>query len=285
MFSCNVIDEQWTSFTTPATLPAVPRIERIGWGSVRGSAYRRQTAQRAQRHGAVQITLAGCGYLFDRHGAITAEIPVGRALAFVAPLPQVIYGAHPGAAVPWEFVYVNLGGGAAHAIIAELVAAHGHVLACDPDQAVVRGLRAQVAEGFPVRRIGLAAGAALAGDLLNALVAAQEPDPGADARLVEAAMAWLGARLDRRVGVAEAAAACGVSREHLSRSFTAVCGRPPATWLRSERLHRAGALLRAGDLAIAEIARRCGFSSASAFAAAFRREHGASAGSYRRGRA
>lgn len=279
-----MIDERWISFSVPGDLPTAPRVERIGWGRVQGAEYRRQTMQRPRAHGAVQLTLSGCGYLFDRRGGIAAAIPPGMAVAFVATRHQAIYGAHPGGAQPWEFLYVNLLGAGALDLLDDLVEAHGPLLRLGPAHAVVRQLRAQVGDGFPVRRIGLAAASAMAGDLLNALIAAQETDPGADAGLVEAAMAWMGARLDRQAGVAEAAAACGVSREHLSRTFTALCGRPPAAWLRGERLRRAESLLRAGTLPVAEIAARCGFASASAFVAAFRREQGVSPGRFRRGR-
>jgi AraC-like DNA-binding protein len=282
----DVIDDRYISLTTAASLPAVPRVERIGWGRVHGAEYRHQTLNRREVQAGIQVTLAGCGYVFTPRGGIAAEIPPGRALLFIAARQQVLYGAHPGAVVPWEFVYANISGGAALAMVGDLIAAHGHVLTIDPDHAAVRALRDQLAGRPPVvRRIVQAAGSALACDLLNALVAAQEPAGGADAGLVDQAMGWLSARLDRQVGVAEAAAACGVSREHLSRSFAALCGRPPAAWLRSQRLRRAETLLLGGALPVADIARRCGFASASAFIAAFRREYGVTAGRFRRGNA
>lgn len=281
-----VIDERYLSFTTAASLPSLPRVERIGRGRVQGAEYRNQTLNRRDAQVGIQVTLSGCGYVFTPRGGIAAEIPSGRALVFVATRQQVLYGSHPGAAQPWEFVYANLAGSTALAIASDLIAAHGHVLVIDPGHTAVRTLRDQLSGSGPaVRRISQAVGAGLAGDLLNALVAAQEPAAGDDAGLVDQAMAWLTARLDRQVGVAEAATACGVSREHLSRCFAALCGRPPAAWLRSQRLRRAEALLHGGDLPIRVIAARCGFASASAFIAAFRREYGISAGRFRRGRA
>lgn len=280
----NVIEERYVSLTTAASLPAVPRVERLGYGRVHGSEYRHQTVNRRATQAGIQITISGCGYVFTPRGTVAAEIPPGRALVFIAGRQQVIYGAHPGAAVPWEFIYANLDGTAALAMVGDLVAAHGHVLAIDQRHAAVQTILDQLSSNrAAVRRITQAAGSTLACDLLNALVAAQEPVMGADAGLVDQAMAWLSARLDRQVGVAEAAAACGVSREHLSRSFAALCGRPPAAWLRSQRLRRAETLLHGGDLPIATIATRCGFASASAFITAFRREYGVTAGRFRRG--
>jgi AraC-like DNA-binding protein len=280
-----VINERYLSFSTAASLPSLPRVERLGHGLVHGAEYRHQTAQRRGLQAGIQITLAGCGYLFTAQGSVAAEIPVGRALVFVAAQGQVIYGAHPGAALPWEFVYANLSGSNSLAVVTELIAAHGHVLAFDPGHAVVRAILGQVSNRRQtMQRIGQAAGAGLACDLLNALVAAQEPASDDGAGLVDQAMSWLAARLDRQVGVSEAAAACAVSREHLSRCFARLCGLPPAAWLRGQRLRLAESLLQGGDLSVAEIARHCGFASTSAFIAAFRREYGVTAGRFRRGR-
>jgi AraC-like DNA-binding protein len=271
-----VIDEHAVLLGAPAVLPSLPRVERIGWGRVRGADYRHQTADRRQLYAGVQITLAGRGWILDPGGRPRTPLPQGTALVFVAPRQQVLYGADPGGAEPWEFVYANLEGGASLATIGEMVARHGHAIPVDADDALVHALVARARSGVATR-MPLAASARLAGEILALLAGGVCPDAGGDAAQVDAAMSWMLARLDRPVAVADAAAALGVSREHLTRRFVACCGEPPAAWLRRQRLGRAGILLR-GGATVAATARACGFATASAFIAAWRRAFGTSPG-------
>jgi AraC family transcriptional regulator len=93
---------------------------------------------------------------------------------------------------------------------------------------------------------------------------------------------WQLARIDERLraeGVhwpttQELAMLCGISRSHLSRSFSAVVGRSLADYATSIRLERAQHLMRSGDLTMGQIAFRLGFATPSAFGAAFRRATG-----------
>ena len=61
-----------------------------------------------------------------------------------------------------------------------------------------------------------------------------------------------------------------VSREHLSRVFTAQTGISPGAFATQERMHLAGRLLRDRNLNCKDIAIRLGFESASSFTRAFR---------------
>lgn len=73
---------------------------------------------------------------------------------------------------------------------------------------------------------------------------------------------------------AELAALCGVSRSHLSRSFTEATGKALADHAAAVRLERAQDMLRGGAMPINEIATRLGYATSSAFGAAFRRMTG-----------
>lgn len=264
----------------PASLP---RLERVVWERGEPPGYRHDSGIRASEQAAVQITLAGCGALLSPRGDVLAEVPVGFALCFLSQRQRVLYGCRPGDRSPWDFVYANLEGASAIAALGELVAAHGHVLALDPGHSTVQALLRLVPRGeLAHRRLGAAASARLAGDLIAALVEASE-SAGIDAALVDQAMAFLAARLAAPVGIAQAAAHCGVSREHLSRIFTRRSGEPPAAWLRRQRLRHAEILLRAGNLPVAEVARRCGFATTSHFGQMFRAHAGATPARYRRG--
>lgn len=76
-------------------------------------------------------------------------------------------------------------------------------------------------------------------------------------------------------------AQAGLSRAAFARRFTQLLGQPPLAYLTWWRLTTAARLLRTTDATLATIAQRCGYSSQFAFANAFKREHGISAGQYR----
>ena len=260
-------------------LPAVDRIIRET-GLAHG--YRHSAAGRDDGMGAVQITLAGCGRLWPdgRSSGAGIALPPGRCLAFRYGQP-VAYAADQ----RWEFIYINLHGIAALAMLDELTARHGHALACDPAHpALVRLADLACGLGIRHRRLALADSARIASDVLLALAEANPgaAEPGRDA--LEAACAYLVRHLGQPVDVADAASVVGVSREHLTRLFRRRLGLAPAAWLRRERLHQAELLLRGGTQPLAAIAQRCGFATASHFVHAFRRHFGTTPGRMRGGR-
>ncbi|MDQ1037047.1 AraC-like DNA-binding protein [Streptomyces sp. V3I8] len=73
----------------------------------------------------------------------------------------------------------------------------------------------------------------------------------------------------------------GLSRAAFARRFTAMVGQPPLTYLTWWRLTTAARLLQATDIPLSAVAQRSGYGSAYAFANAFKREYGISAGRYR----
>jgi AraC-like DNA-binding protein len=110
------------------------------------------------------------------------------------------------------------------------------------------------------------------------------------------APAWWTARSDSVVGPAlgllhdepardwsleSLAAEVHVSRATLSRRFTELVGRSPMAYLAQWRLAWAADLLRATSNSVEQVARQVGYSSAFAFSAAFRREHGMSPRAFR----
>jgi AraC-like DNA-binding protein len=74
----------------------------------------------------------------------------------------------------------------------------------------------------------------------------------------------------------------GLSRAAFARRFTAMVGQPPLTYLTWWRLTVAARLLQTTDVPLSTVAQRSGYGSAYAFANAFTREFGISAGRYRR---
>ncbi|MFI9235121.1 AraC family transcriptional regulator [Streptomyces sp. NPDC053079] len=110
---------------------------------------------------------------------------------------------------------------------------------------------------------------------------------------------WCGALADPAIGpalralhgepsrpwtVADLAVRAGLSRAAFARRFSALVGRPPLAYLTWWRLTLAARLLRESDAPLAAIAQRIGYTSQFAFAHAFKRAYGVSAGRYRKER-
>jgi AraC-like DNA-binding protein len=73
----------------------------------------------------------------------------------------------------------------------------------------------------------------------------------------------------------------GVDRSTVFRSFQALYGCPPKTYLDRVRLDHASALLRDAALGVGVVAQRCGYASAQRFAKAFRARFGIAPSRYR----
>lgn len=261
---------------TSGPLVSLPRIERLAW-ELATPPYRHEPRIRSQRCVAIQVTLAGSGWVWP-HAGTGRAVGVGEALLFIGGEGPLAYGLGPSRS--WEFAYANLLGDAALAVAREVIARHGHVVPFPATHPVVRGLLTRLpARGATEAVLDAATSARLAWDLLTALVDVPAADIEAD--LAQRSMAWMRARLAEDVGVAEAATAVGVSREHLTRLFSARLGCGPAAWLSRLRLEHAERLLRDPRLTVGEVALRCGFRSASHFCAAFRARMGSTPAAWR----
>lgn len=97
-------------------------------------------------------------------------------------------------------------------------------------------------------------------------------DPALRAIHTDAAHPWT---------VPELAARSGLSRAAFARAFQQTLGQAPMQYLTEWRMTLARDHLRAGDLSLAQIASRAGYTSPYAFAAAFRRHHGRPPGRWR----
>lgn len=80
------------------------------------------------------------------------------------------------------------------------------------------------------------------------------------------------AKLDHTWTIKELASLAGMSTRSFLRRFESATGQTPAQWLLQQRLSDAKNLLEASDLSIEEIARTCGFGSATNMRHHFRKE-------------
>jgi AraC-like DNA-binding protein len=89
------------------------------------------------------------------------------------------------------------------------------------------------------------------------------------------------ARYFEPLGVADMAAAAGLSRAHFSREFRRAFGESPHAYLLTRRLERAAALLRTTDNSVAEICLAVGLQGIGSFTTSFKRTYGVTPTAYR----
>jgi AraC family transcriptional regulator len=87
---------------------------------------------------------------------------------------------------------------------------------------------------------------------------------------------------DADVSLAALASEAGLSRFHFCRAFKESTGLSPHAWLRQHRLEQAMNMLRDTDTSVVSVAAALGYSSQTAFAAAFRKLTGETPSDWRR---
>jgi AraC family transcriptional regulator len=98
---------------------------------------------------------------------------------------------------------------------------------------------------------------------------------------LQTALDYMEANLERSLGLAEIAAACGLSPTHFARRFKAAVGAPPHQRLMQLRVERAKRLLQ-GTMPIVELALACGFAHQEHLTSVFRRFTGMTPATFRR---
>jgi AraC family transcriptional regulator len=83
-----------------------------------------------------------------------------------------------------------------------------------------------------------------------------------------------------RISLDDLAAAAGLSRFHFARVFRKHIGMSPAAYVERSRIERAKAMMRLGQLSLADIAYAVGFSDQSHFARRFRVHEGRTPSDY-----
>jgi AraC family transcriptional regulator, transcriptional activator of pobA len=125
----------------------------------------------------------------------------------------------------------------------------------------------------------------LLGVWLERQVSKAEPDtirPDATRRLVARYTALLERDFRSGMGVADFAAALGVTPTHLTRCCNSACGRPAIALLQDRRIFEARKLLAETRLPVGRIAEQLGFTSPAYFTRAFQHLTGKSPTAFRR---
>ncbi|WP_397449155.1 helix-turn-helix domain-containing protein [Pseudomonas sp. NA-150] len=93
---------------------------------------------------------------------------------------------------------------------------------------------------------------------------------------------FISANLNGEISVTELASESGLSTSHFARAFKQTTGMAPHQWLTKKRIEHAKALLKHGNLELADVALACGFVDQSHFNRVFTRSEGHSPGRWRR---
>jgi AraC family transcriptional activator of pobA len=108
------------------------------------------------------------------------------------------------------------------------------------------------------------------------------PRPDATRRLVSRYTALLERNFRTGMGVADFAAALGVTPTHLTRCCNTACGRPASALLQDRRIFEARKLLAETRIPVGRIAEQLGFNSPAYFTRAFQHLTGKSPSAFRR---
>src|SRR4051794_38720656 len=88
-------------------------------------------------------------------------------------------------------------------------------------------------------------------------------------------------RADEELTVEAVTKELGYTRKYISGRFHRVTGRLLSHFLKEKRLEKAARLLKAGNLRVSQVARRCGFDSENYFRQQFRHRDGMSPRQFR----
>ena len=126
----------------------------------------------------------------------------------------------------------------------------------------------------------------LAVHLIRHVLAPRRPERGRDGALprgrLRAVVEYIEEHLDAGPTLEQMAAVARLSPYHFARQFKAATGLPPHQYVIARRVERAKQLLqRRGDLSLAEVAARAGFSDQSQFSHHFKRLVGVTPGRFR----
>jgi AraC family transcriptional regulator len=126
----------------------------------------------------------------------------------------------------------------------------------------------------------------LAVHLIRHVLAPRPPARGPDGALpwgrLRAVVAYIEDHLDASPTLEQLAAVARLSAYHFARQFKAATGLPPHQYVIARRIERAQQLLKGGgDLSLADVAARAGFSDQSQFSHHFKRLVGVTPGQFR----
>lgn len=268
---------------TFSALRDLPRPDCVGKETRTDPAYRVEGRWRRDQPRVIfQYTLAGEGVFRDATGE--HAVRTGQGFLCEAHDARMAYYYPPASCAPWEFVFVDLFGSAAHAVARDLIGRFGPVYDMDPGHVVLRKLLAFHVYHEIGCTLSLSESTRLAMDLLHALIASKEPVPEtqADHALIRRFQEIIQQEMNKPLTVGGVAARLAVSAEHLARVFKQQTGITPHVHIQNAKMLAACGMLKSETLSVKEIAWRLGFETPASFARTFRRIVGTTPVQFRR---
>jgi AraC family transcriptional regulator len=154
-------------------------------------------------------------------------------------------------------------------------------------RAAMQAVGAELSAGGPGGKLAAESLAnVLAVHLIRHVLAPRRPARGLDGALprgrLRGVLAYIEGHLDAGPTLTEMAAVARLSPYHFARQFKAATGLPPHQYVIARRVERAKQLLQGGgDLPLAQVAARSGFSDQSQFSHHFKRLVGVTPGQFR----
>lgn len=255
----------------------------IGWGHSRerGVQYDWDGTRRGTAAFAVfQYTLSGSGEL--RYEDATYRLARGSAM--LVHVPHDHRYRLPADADEWHFAYACFNGSEVLRILSAVERNNGPVFELAPNAAAVQTLRRVLQlntdyernSPFELSRLAYEFALSLMEDTIA--LASSDGQP----TWLERVKRYAEAHLEDELSVSDLASVAGYSRFHFTHIFARYEKQAPQEYLSTLRIWRAKELLSAPELAVKEIAARCGFSDASYFCRQFRKSVGLSPGEYRK---
>jgi AraC-like DNA-binding protein len=200
------------------------------------------------------------------------RVPAGH--AFIAIVPEnSCYYFPSGAAVPWEFSWINFRGRQGVELWSWLRDAYGPVIPFprkSPAMAQLQHMLRQTTGNKTVDEYQMSSDA----HQFFMAVAAQLQASRAVRSPVQEVVQWIQRQPARPLAVKELADRAGMSREHFTRLFTREMGLGPAAYRRRRQLQYAADWLLRSELSVGDIAARCGFVDGRQLTKRFRHHFG-----------
>ena len=254
-------------------LPQLPRLICVGLETQSLPTYGQSGRKRDDRpHAIFQYTIAGEGVFRNASG--THLIKPGCGFLCESHDPEITYSYPSGAKTPWQFLFVDIAGRAAHVFIHDLINKFGALYELPPTHPVIERLMALRVYDQVGCLLSATENTRLVLDLLQALLASKESalEKNPDHVLVKRVHEYIQAKMATRITVSSLADDLGISREHLTRVFTTQSGMSPYQHILACKIECACGLLRSENPpSIKEITTRLGFDHVDHFTRAFKR--------------
>ncbi|MBB6729798.1 helix-turn-helix transcriptional regulator [Cohnella zeiphila] len=246
-------------------------LDSIGWQAIVSPEYSFAGDDRPDvGHVIFQYTLSGQGYIeVDQH---SFALPPGT--GFLAKVPSRHRYYYAGSEQPWEIIWLNLRGHEANRIWDLVTEREGPVIRRGADSPLIAHfweLLRMIAEEKVTDKYRLSG---LVYEWMLTLVQSSrevgKEMSASSSSILDKAKKYLKEHYASPLTLDAIAKQTGVNKHYLCRLFQKSERTSPLAYLRDRRVEAALALLRATDLPVHEVGKRCGFDSPSYFGKVFR---------------